>query len=126
MDVVERTWTEVGYRVRPLHRNVFVRTDPPEQKVGSLWLPPKLQSFHGDLPHMRIISATVLIAGPKTEVKPGERICFQRLHFAWLKKLEDGGMFGWIDQVQVLGYPAEDAHISSYPYSKEVASQSAA
>lgn len=120
-DVVERTWDEVGYRVRAMHRNVFVRTDPPEQKVGLLWLPPKLQGFHGDLPHLRVVKATVLAAGPKTELKPGDRICFQRLHFAWLKKLGGEVMFGWIDQVQVLGYALDGDAISSYAYAQEQA-----
>lgn len=104
MDVVEKTWEEVGTRVRPLRRMVFVRTLPLEEKIGSIWLPAKLTKFHGELPHMKTINAIVLSAGPKCTVKTGETVCFTRSFFAWWKKLEDGCMIGWIDESQLSGY----------------------
>lgn len=104
MDVVEKTWAEVGCRVRPLRRMVFLRTLPLEEKIGMIHLPTKLTKFHGELPHMKTIRAIVVAAGPKTIVKPGEQVCFTRLQFAWWKKLEDGCMFGWIDENDITGY----------------------
>lgn len=108
LDVVGQTWTEVGYKVRPLRNTVFVRTLPLEEKVGSLYLPAKLTKFYGELPHQKTIRAVVLAVGPKAKVKPGEKVCFTRLYFAWWKKLEDGCMVGWIDENQLTGYIEED------------------
>lgn len=103
-DTVEKTWTEVGWKIRPLSRKVFLKTLPLETKIGSILLPPKLTSFHGELPHMKTIFAVVMAAGPEATVKPGEQVCFTRLKFAWLRKLEDGCMFGWIDENDITGY----------------------
>jgi hypothetical protein len=88
---------------------VFARTLPLEQKIGSIYLPPKLTSFHGELPHQRTIRAIVLSAGSKSKLLPGDKIAFTRLYFAWWKKLEDGCMVGWIDESQILGYVDSDA-----------------
>lgn len=104
MDVVAKTWTEVGFKIRPLSRMVFVKTLPLDTKIGSILLPPKLTSFHGELPHMKMIYAIVMAAGRDATVKSGEQICFLRLKFAWLIKLEDGCMFGWIDENDITGY----------------------
>lgn len=107
MEVVEKTWAEVGCKVRPIRRWVMVRTLPVEQKIGSLYVTPKESSFYGVLPHMRNVRAIVLSAGDKAFVKPGEEVVFSRLHFALWKNLEDGCKVGWIDENQLLGY-AED------------------
>lgn len=104
LEIVDRTWAEVGCRVRPLKRMVFVRTLPMATKVGLIYLPPKMTSFHGELPHQITIRSMVLSSGPKCTVKPGDMVCFTRLHFAWWKKLEDGCMVGWIDESQLTGY----------------------
>jgi len=104
MDLVEKTWAEVGYKVRPLGRKLFVRTLPIEEKIGSIYKPVKLTKFHGELPHMQLIRGVVLAAGPEAKVKIGEQICFTRLYFAWLKKMEDLTMFGWITEEQACGY----------------------
>jgi hypothetical protein len=102
--IVEQTWAEVGCKVRPLRRMVFVRTLPLAEKIGSIYLPMKMTKFHGELPHQKTIRAVVLSTGSKCAVKPGEHVCFTRLHFAWWKKLEDGCMVGWIDENQLTGY----------------------
>lgn len=103
-DLVEQTWAEVGCRVRPLKRWVFVRTLPVATHIGSIALPPKLASFHGELPHMKTIHALVLSVGPKATVKKGDVVCFTRLQFAWWKKLDDRCMVGWIDENDLTGY----------------------
>lgn len=112
MQIVDRTWEELQCEVRPLNRMVMVRTLPLEQKVGSLWLPPKLTTFHGELPHQKQVKAVVLSAGPNTTVTSGEVIAFTRLYFAWWKKLEDGCMVGWIDEQQITGYIDRDARLN--------------
>lgn len=91
MDLIERTWDELGFRIQATGWKVWVRTRPHPRKIGSLWLPPQQASFYGDLPHLRTVYATVLSAGqlgPARALKPGDVIAFQRLHFAWVKKLE--------------------------------------
>lgn len=104
MDVVEKTWAEVGCKIRPLRNTVFLRTLPLETKIGSILLPPKLTQFHGELPHQKTIRAIVVAVGPKTQVKTGDQVCFTRMQFAWWKKLDDGCMLGWIDENQITGY----------------------
>jgi hypothetical protein len=107
-DVVQATWDELGYRIRPWYAKVFVRTELPPQKFeGSLlWLPPKEASFFAGLGHQRLVTATILSCGPLAKsVKVGDRVCFQRLHFGHIKQLEDKTYLGWIEQEQLAGHP---------------------
>jgi len=91
-DLVERTWEEMGFRVRATGYKLWVRTRPHPRKYGQIWLPPKAASFYGGLlPHQQTVYATVLSAGPvgvAREFKPGDIVAFKRLHFAWIKKME--------------------------------------
>lgn len=109
-NVVEETWNELGYQVRPLFAKVFVRTEPPSEKFpGSLlFMPPKDAHFFGGLGHQRLVTATVLSTGPMAKsVKVGDRVVFQRLHFGHIAKLEDKTFVGWIEQEQIAGFPDE-------------------
>lgn len=111
-DVVQATWDELGYRIRPAFAKVFVRTELPPQKFADslLWLPPREASFFAGLGHQRLVTATVLSCGPLAKaVKVGERVCFQRLHFGHIKQLDDKTFVGWIEQEQLAGYPEDDA-----------------
>lgn len=125
LDLVERTWEELGYRVRATGWKTWVRTMPHPRKIGSIWLPPKLQSFHGELPHLVTVHAVVLSSGPlglAADFKPGDRIAFKRLHFGYWQKLEaankdewggDEQYVGWVDANQVLGFwEDEDVRIA--------------
>jgi len=106
--IVEQTWEEVGCRVRMRNLYVMVRTEPVAQKVGLLWLPPKLQTFFGELPHKQMIVGRVLSVGDRVKgVSPGDQICFARLHFAWWKRLRDGNYVGWVPAYQVAGHYEE-------------------
>lgn len=106
--LVERTWAELGYKVRPLFAKVFIRTEPPPEKIGLIYLPPKEASFFGGLGHQRLVTATVLSTGPMAKsVKVGERVVFQRLHFGHIAKMEDKTFVGWVEQEQIAGYPDE-------------------
>jgi hypothetical protein len=107
-ELIERTWAEVGCRLRPLKRTVMVRTLPIPQKVGSLWLPAKAASFYGGMPHQILIRAIVLSAGPQSHVAPGEKVCFQRLWFSRWKGLSDGCYVGYLDAVKLAGIVEDD------------------
>jgi hypothetical protein len=102
--LIADAWQHLGFKVRPVGRKVWVRTDPHEQKVGLIWKPPKLASFYGELPHQVTVAATVLAAGPQATVKPGERVCFTRLYFAHWCQMDDSTYIGYVDSAQLSGY----------------------
>lgn len=110
MDQVTEVFDKLGVRgVRPLRRTLIVRTNPLPQKTesGLIWLPSRSTSFYGGLPHMVLITALVLAAGPKCTVKVGETVIFQRLHFTrWVPYTTDT-FVGWIDESQLVGYPQD-------------------
>lgn len=123
MDIVERTWEEIGCKIKPVGYRMWVRTKPHVRKTeGGLWLPPKLQKFHGELPHLVTVHATVLCSGPKgvaKEFKPGDVVAFKRLHFGFQWKLEpspehqdvwgwDEEYVGFIDANEILWKVIED------------------
>ncbi len=108
-ELVERTWAELECRIRPLSRTIMVRTLPIPQKIGSLWLPPKAASFYGGMPHLVMIRAIVLSAGPKAHVNPGEKVLFQRLWFSRWKGLSDGCYVGYLDAVKLTGIVEDDS-----------------
>lgn len=106
VEVVEQTWNEVGFKVRPMHAKVFVRTDPPPEKIGLIFLPPKEAEFYGGMGHQRLVTGTVLSVGPMAKlVKVGDRVVFQRMNFGYIRKLDSGVYVGWIEEQQILGHP---------------------
>lgn len=109
MDVVQQTWADLGISgVKALGRSVFVRTDKPEDRVGMIWLPPSAVDPYKGMPHQKLINATVLSAGPKTNgLVPGNRVTFQRLYFTRWKDMGDGTLVGWLDVHQLAGVPVE-------------------
>ena len=92
--LVDKTWEELGHKVRAIRYMTWVRTLPfPEKTAGGILLPPKLQSFHGELPHLQNVRGVVVSTGPvgaARDMKVGELVEFQRLHFAYYKKLREG------------------------------------
>ena len=110
-EFIDRTWQEVGHKIRPLRRLLVVRTLPTEQMVGSLWMPSSASATYGGLAHQRTLKAVVLAVGPKATVKPGELIAFTRLFFGWWKKFDNDCYFGWIDEDQIHGYADPDVHL---------------
>ena len=130
MDLIERTWKELGYEIEATGYRVWVRTLPHPRKAGSIWLPPKAGSFHGELPHLRTVYAVVLSAGPKgpaAELRPGNIIGFKRLEFAWWAKLEptetdeyggDEEFVGYIDSNHIV-YVVEEADGVNVPLGTE-------
>jgi co-chaperonin GroES (HSP10) len=115
--VVDATWEELGFKVRPLGDRVFVRTDPlPEKTRSGLYAPPIMASPYGQrIGRAVVMTATVLSVGRgmydkkgrlyPTEVKPGEKVMFTRFEFAWMWKLSDGTLVGWIREPHLIGQP---------------------
>jgi hypothetical protein len=105
LERVEKTWEELGYRLRMLRNTVLVRTEPLPTESNGVILPDRAVSFYGELAHVQFVTATVLAAGPKAVLKPGDRIAFTRLFFARLLEMPDKTMVGWIaNEENVLGY----------------------
>ena len=115
MAVVDQTWKELGRRFRAVRQVVFVRTDPPKEKVGSIYKPYSRLGFYDGMPNQHPIAAVVISAGPDTEFKTGDRICFQRLFFARLTELSDHSLVGWILGPNVSGFLEGDLDDSLVP-----------
>jgi hypothetical protein len=113
-ELVKDTWEELGFEVEARGFQVWVRTLPFPRKIGSIWMPPKMQNFHGELPHLVTIRAVVLSSGPDgpaREFEPGEVVAFKRLHFATYQAAglkDEQGKVGWVDSNQILWIERED------------------
>jgi len=122
MDIVKRTWDDLGYEIEATCYRLWVRTEPHQRKTkGGVWLSPKHQGFHGTMPHLVTIQATVLSAGPlgvAAEFKPGDKVFFKRLHMGHWEKLDQPkddlaevgeSVVGFLDANEVLGFAEEAA-----------------
>lgn len=107
---IESTWKELGRKIRPRKRIAFIRTEVPKEKTSKAGIiyPQSTTGFYKGYAHQALIKAMVVRAGPDSCLKPGEWIAFQRLYFAKLWDMEDGSIFGWIDENQVGGYVDPD------------------
>ena len=104
-DLAKRTWDEIGYKVKCLKAKSFVRVDPPSDVTESgLVLPDKMAKFWAKMGHLRIVTATVLVPAPNSEMKVGDRIAFKRLYLTVWGPMADGGYCGWVEEYQVAGY----------------------
>lgn len=104
-DVLAATWAELGGKVRCVGTRSFVRVDAPSDVTESgLILPEKLSKFWAKMGHLRIVTATVLVPAPKSEMKVGDRIAFKRLYLTVYGPVADGGYCGWVEEYQVAGY----------------------
>lgn len=113
-EIVASVWQELGKRYRPLRRVLIVRTDPQSQSTpGGILLTQKESDLYTGMPHMRVVKATVLAAGPKASTAVGARVCFQRLHFAWFAKLEDKTLVGTIEEEELVGYLEDEQFLTS-------------
>ena len=105
MQVVADTWEELGRRFRPLHKGLFVRTDPMAiRTAGGLFLTGEESAFHKGMGHNKVIKATILSVAKDVPMKEGERVCFQRLHFTWIWRLRDGTYVGIIRDDFLIGH----------------------
>jgi len=101
---VSDVWRQLGFRIQATKGRLFVVTDLPAKKVGSLYLPVKATTFYGDLPHLVMVRATVLSAGPNAQgLHPGDRVTFPRTYFIRWRELEPDVMLGWVEKSQVAG-----------------------
>jgi hypothetical protein len=113
-DFVEQTWEKLGRRVRATGHTVFVRTEaPPEKSEGGIFYPDS--SFYNGPFHLRLVPATVLSAGPRSTLKPGERVCFQRQWFCrWKDVPGDKTLVGWVEEAQITGVLEDDTKVDKF------------
>jgi co-chaperonin GroES (HSP10) len=110
---VDQTWEEVGYKIRPLKYKVFVRTEPLfVRSEGGVFLAPAATELYGNrMAHQVLVRAIIVSVGPVARdhwhFEVGQRIVFKRLHFAWLKKMDDGTYLGYIDAAEIVGEPTD-------------------
>lgn len=103
LDRVIQTWAQYGRKIRSTEDRVILRTDPPPQKVGSIFLSPKQQSFWSQTDIGRMVVGTVLAVGPKVSgISVGDRVVFDRLHFAWLHQFAHDDYIGYVKYEMVL------------------------
>lgn len=114
MKRIEETWKDIGMKVRPMRRHVYVRTAAYIGKIGKIYLPGgNYSGFYSGLAHQRLVKATVCAVGPRVKgVKPGETIIFQRLFFIKHLSIDDGTFVGWVDEENVIGYAPEDIDLA--------------
>lgn len=112
---VADTWAELGFKLRPLRKLVFVRTELRPEREGLIWLLPSERTNYAGLGHTVFMRAVVVGTGPDCKIlKVGDRVAFTRLFFAWLFKLQDGTLVGYIDADNIA---AED--LIEYPQESE-------
>lgn len=134
-ELVEKTWQELGYRIRSVGYKIWVRTLPHRRRSpGGLWLSPRQASFYGELPHLVTVEAVVLSTGPRglaTAVKPGDVIAFSRVHFARHVQLQPTEIdaygtseefVGYVDANQIFGFVEESLHVHRREAAQEYAS----
>ena len=113
--IVKDTWKEIGGEIETRGWWIWVRTVPFEKKIGSIWMPPKLQGFYGKLPHLVTLQGIVLQAGPAGpagEMKAGDMVAFKRLHFAHYRNVglpESQEHVGWVNSNDVMFFCEPDA-----------------
>lgn len=108
LERVNATWAEMGRSIRPLRDTVFVRTELRPEKDGMIYLPPSVRGNHSGLGHQVLMQAVVISVGPKCRLKVGQRIAFARLFFAWLEKMDDGTLVGWLREENIHAEVVED------------------
>lgn len=111
-EVVAETWQTLGTEIQAVGTRVFVRTEKPPEKRGSLYLPPEYwDTFGRRLGGTVPVSGVVLSIGgrvPAGNLEVGERVFFARLPFGWTHKLPDGTFVGWVHFADILGKPEGD------------------
>lgn len=105
-DIIEQSWEELGYKIRPMRQRVFVRTEPiPPMTAGGIIIPDKYRGLYEGPFHLRLVNAVVLSVGAGVRgVEVGERICFQRKWFVrHLEVMRDEAAFGWVKESEIAG-----------------------
>lgn len=102
MDLITETWNELNKVLECKNTKILVRTDPVQDKIGSIYLPARKASFYGRIQgQYQWCRATVLAKGPESTVEPGEHVLFTRLAFANLYKMKDNSYVGLVDEEHV-------------------------
>lgn len=103
--LVDATWQELGFKLKPVGNRIFVRTDMAPKKIGAIYMPPEMWGMYGRrLGSQVFVTATVLSNGSRVKqpLEAGTRVVFSRLPFGWTYKLDDGTFVGWVDADEVV------------------------
>jgi hypothetical protein len=89
--------------------DLIIRTDPMVGSTrGGIILTARESSFYNGPPHQKVIKATVITTNERSEFKPGDRVCFQRLYFKRIVELRDKTFVGSINETQLIGLIEEE------------------
>lgn len=110
MELIDKTWEELGRKLECVGSRVLVRTEAMPEKIGSIYLPPKQSTYYGQLKGNDVTTTgTILNVGPEcTEnLQLGDKILFKRLVFAYYEKMKDNTFVGWVNEkdVDMVTYP---------------------
>jgi len=102
----QECWDYLGYKIRPSRDRVFVRTDPMLRITPSgILIPPMVSQFHYGLPNKHPDAhAMVLSAGAGCLVQSGDHVSFPRLYFAWVARMPDETLIGYIFEKYLHGW----------------------
>ena len=116
MELIQKTWDELGHSIKPLRRNLFIRTDKiPDKSPGGVFYPLSKTEFYEGPLHLRLQTGVILASGLETEpLKPGDRIAFQRKYYVRHKFLDDGTTVGWLRLNEVAGTVDPDLFLDRY------------
>lgn len=122
-DVVADTWAKLGHRLRPIGKQVCVRTWIPRKVTdGGIVVPDRWSGFYAglpniDLPHVgktAMVMATVLSIGEKvTQVSVGESVYLPRGWFARYVEMADKSMVGWVREENIWCAFGSDAEVGA-------------
>jgi hypothetical protein len=107
-ELIEKTWAEIGRKIRPLRNIVFMRTELLPEMDGHIYLPPSVRGNYSGLPHKVFMRAVVIAVGPKCKLKVGQRIAFSRLFFARWEHMEDKTLVGYVQEENIQAEVVED------------------
>jgi hypothetical protein len=112
---VQRTWDELGYKIRAMNNRVWVRTFPTPQMTesGLLHLAPRQSSFYGErMASKMYVTATVLALTDHSkiaEIGVGDELLFTRLEFARHCFMDDQSLVGWIRLEHIMALVEDSA-----------------
>lgn len=114
--IIEQTWEDLGYKIRPTRHRVLVRTEPvPALTKGGIIIPDTYRGLYEGPFHLRLINAYVLRIGEGVnEVKVNERVCFQRKWFIRHRLLGFDQAVGWIKESEIAGILDAETSVEKY------------
>jgi hypothetical protein len=105
-ELLEDTWHQIGHKVIPHGPRVYVRTWRIPERIGHIYIPPKLLSIYKGLPHSKLVRATVVAVPPTGRtygLQVGDFIVFPQTFFARYRYMTDDTLLGYLHPMFVHG-----------------------